>query len=212
MGPELYLTALRRLGHEVMFLTVETFSLHNGIAKDKSLISSSIKQNSALVTKVDRTDSITDENYTHLGVYTNEEIREATHEEVKLSIKESNRRHIEIRNDLKHKSGIRSKNHKDIEEWLASLVSSTDIKRLGDLRHKFAHSLDNLERIQNGTGFHDADHIEEILKLIDKILSSYKKRLNEILTITCSVYHEGIVSTYDSLSRLRFYHVNKESL
>ena len=195
-----------------MFLTIETFSLHNGIVKDKSLISKSIKQKSSLICKIDKSDSVSEENYTHCGIYTDEGKREATQDEINKSIKDSNKWRVKARKKLRDKSGIKSKNHADIDVWVERLVNQDGINKLEDLRHDFAHSLDDLEKIQNGTYFYNAKYIGDILNLIKDILETYKKRLNEVLTYTCSQDYQGIVSTYDSLPRLEFYHTYKDKL
>ena len=64
ISPELFLSALRRLGHEVMFLTIDTFSLHKGIAGKNSLLSKEIRDKGALLYKVDNTDSISTDTFT----------------------------------------------------------------------------------------------------------------------------------------------------
>ncbi len=199
ISQELYLSALRRLGHEVMFLTIETFSLHEGIAKKNSLLSSSIRDSGVLLTKVDKSDSVSTSNFTYLGDPDNQG-------EVDSIIRVLNKKHIDVRKNLKKESGIKSKKHEDIDEWMNSIANNEEIKKLEKLRHDFAHSLDDIEKIENGTSFFNAQYIEKILITIGSILDSYKKRLNELLTYTCSTYHDEIVGGYyDSFSRLKYY-------
>lgn len=203
ISQELYLSALRRLGHEVMFLTIETFSLHEGITKKDSLLSSSIRDNGVLLTKVDKSDSVSASNFTYIGDPVNQG-------DIDSIMRVANKRHIDGRKNLRKESGITSKKHEDINDWMESITKNEDISELKTLRDNFAHSLNDIEKIENGMSFFDAQCIKSILKIISNILESYKKRFNELLTYTCSTCYDGVVGCYyDSFSRLKSYDLNK---
>lgn len=211
ISPELFLSALRRLGDEVMFLTIDTFSLHKGIAGKHSLLSNAIRDKGTLLSKVDKTDSISTDTFTHLGVFSSTGRRDASIEEISSSIKTANKESLKNRKQLKNEGGIRSKSHVDIDNWMNSILDDVDIKKLKDLRDGFAHNLDQLEKIENGEAFYNSSSIGEMLNVIDGILKSYKESLNKILTYTCSTYCDGIISRYDSLSRLKSFYMYESS-
>ena len=138
--------------------------------------------------------------------------RDASTEEISSSIKIVNKESLENRKTLKNEGGIRSKSHVDIDDWMNSITDDVEIKKLKDLRDDFAHNLDQLEKIKKGEAFYNSSSIEKILNVIDGILSSYKERLNEILVYTCSTYCEGIISRYDSLSRLKYFYIHENKV
>ena len=78
---KLFATALKRLEHEVMFLCIETYSLHQGIEKKKSLYKKVIQQHGVILSKVDKT-PINRDNIEFLGIVESDgKQRDATNDE-----------------------------------------------------------------------------------------------------------------------------------
>lgn len=61
--------SLIRLNHEVMYLCVDTYSLHEGVSKKRSLYSKIIKDKAAFFSKVDKREHTNPDGFTHLGVF-----------------------------------------------------------------------------------------------------------------------------------------------
>ncbi|NJM76737.1 MAG: hypothetical protein HC852_14290 [Acaryochloridaceae cyanobacterium RU_4_10] len=202
----MHIGALIRLNHEVMYLCVDAYSLHEGISKKKSLYSKIIKNNASTLSKVDKTEYSTAENIIHLGHFASSGKREATHKEKVESAKEINRISFQSRKDIKEDSGITSSKHCDLDQWLEGIQDEESVRRLHDFRHDFAHRLDSLDNIVKELELPGYENIDQRLSVVSTVIEDYKRRLQNILVYTTSCCHEGFVGIeYDSISRLKQY-------
>lgn len=195
-----------RLNHEVMYLCVDAYSLHEGISKRKSLYSKIIKNNSSELSKVDKTKYSTADNIIHLGHHASLGEREATYEEKVQSAKRINQVSLQSRKELQQNSGITSSNHCDLNKWFESIQDGDLLQKLHDYRQEFAHRLDSLDNIGKELELTAYEDIDQRLSVVSQVIKNYKQRLQDILVYTTSVLYEGYSGIdYDSISRLKQY-------
>ncbi|MGM3308815.1 hypothetical protein ACSQ6I_23025 [Anabaena sp. WFMT] len=199
----LFIGAFKRLEHEVMFLCIEVYSLHEGIAKKRSLCSKVIMQNGKLLSQVDKTPG--DENtYECLGIIGSHGKRDCTTEEKNDMIQEIQKEEYESRKKIRDDFGITSHNHDEINEWFNQVLDEDISSKLDCYRNKFAHRLNNLENLKLEQNIGSPDNVEKILDVVSTVLDKYKCCLQDILGYTRSELFLGIENfKYDSLSRLK---------
>lgn len=183
---------LMRLSNEVQFLAIDTFSLHQGIAKKKSLFSKVIKQYAEDLFKVDESP------VKHL-IYIGDE-DSSSDEEKRNMQKIMDKFAFEERKNLRDSSGIKSCNHADLDEWLTGIIDKELLETLGKYRKDFAHRLDNLENLSKALTYHPPNFIDEVLNNISKVLDGYGSCFTNIILYRTSVDYQGIYGIYGSLS------------
>jgi hypothetical protein len=202
----IYGSALRRLSNECMFLIIDTWSIYEGITKKQSLYTKTIKNNSAQLSKFDKTHHIDESNFTHLGYFNGDNRRDATPDEVNKEIRRANEEQVAARRNLRDSSGLKSKSHDDADKWVKSLLDPEEKKKLSKYRDSFAHRYDNLSKISDiRVGFLplNPEEIQEILDFILDILKKLRERLGEILVYHDSLFLYKMSLYYDSLARLK---------
>ncbi|MDD1413622.1 hypothetical protein MEN41_02800 [Dolichospermum sp. ST_con] len=196
----LFIGAFKRLEHEIMFLCIEVYSLHEGIAKKRSLYSKVIRQNGKLLSQVDKTPG--DENsYQCLGIIGSHGKRDCTTEEKNDMIQKEEYKN---REEIRDNSGITSHNHDEINEWFNQVLDEDILSTLNEYRQKFAHRLDNLENLKLEQNIGSPDNVEKILDVVSTVLDKYKCCFQDIIVYTRSELFTGFDHfEYDSLSRLK---------
>lgn len=200
----LYVGALKRLENEVGFLCVDTYSLYQGIEKKKSLYSKIIKQNSKLLSKIDKTPR--DRNtYEFLGIFDSDgEMRPFTRDEENDFIEKREEEAYKNRKALRKDSGIISHQHNDLDEWIDKILNDGILSQLARYRKEFAHRLDSLDNLKRELEIRQSQDIEEMLNTVSVALDSYHKCFQNILNYTKSQHYLGVKGLrYDSLSRLK---------
>ncbi|MDJ0727732.1 MAG: hypothetical protein QNJ38_21735 [Prochloraceae cyanobacterium] len=126
----LYEGALKRLENEVGFLCIDTYSLHQGIEKKKSLYSKVIKQNGKLLSKIDETPS--DRNtFTFLGILGFDGVKKPfSPEEENDFIEQFEQKAYNSRKKLRNNSGITSHKHDDLDEWINKIIDDETLSQL----------------------------------------------------------------------------------
>lgn len=207
----MHIGALLRLNHEAMYLCVDTYSLHQGISKKKSLYSQ-IKNHGSQLSKVDKSENHDADSIIYLEDFTSPGKREATHEEKIELTKEINQESILARQSLKEKSGILSSKHSDLDQWLETIQDNESEHRLSQFRKEFAHRLDSLDNIGRELDFPGYEDLDQRLEVVSTVLENYKRALQDILVYTTSTHYPGFGGiSYDSISRIQQY-VELESL
>jgi hypothetical protein len=195
-----------RLNHEVMYLCVDAYSLHQGISLKKSLYKRIIRNNGSIFSKVDKTEHHKAEDIIHLGCFTPSGKREATYEEKVEVAQNINQEELQARKSLKQSSGITSSKDCDLDQWLESIQDEDLVQELNNFRQKFAHRLDSLDNIDRELKLPSCEDMDQRLSVVFKVIENYKRRLQYILCYTTSDDYEGFVGIeYDSISRLKQY-------
>jgi hypothetical protein len=195
-----------RLNHEVMYLCVDAYSLHQGISLKKSLYKRIIRNNGSILSKVDKTEHYKAEDIIHLGCFTSSEKREATDKEKIEAAKYTNQEGLQARKSLQQSSGITSSSDCDLDQWLESIQDKELVQKLHDFRQEFAHRLDSLDNMDRELTLPAYEDIDQRLSVVSKVLGNYKQRLLDILVYATSVHHGGYAGIeYDSISRLKQY-------
>lgn len=203
MKLKLFVTALKRLEHEMMFLCIETYSLHQGIEKKKSLYKKVIQQHGEILSKVDKT-PINRDNIEFIGIVESDgKQRDATNDEEDEFYELFNEKAIKSREELRNNYGISSKKHEDIEEWLEQLPNKDVIDQLEIYRDDFAHRLDSLDKLKRELEPPNPQQIEKMINTVSTVLEIYKNCLQKIIVYTTSEPFLGRKLIYDSLSRLK---------
>jgi hypothetical protein len=201
--------ALKRLDHEVMFLCIEAYALHEGISKQKSLISKVIKQHGKQLSKVDKQPSFNQDNIIFTKIIEDDGEREFAAEEKKHLQGMANKLAFQKRKELRDSHGITSAKHEQIEAWLEHNLDRESINTLAGYRDDFAHRLSEFGKIRNELKISSPDSIEKRLSTVSKVLNFYKEKLQPILGYTHSIHYQGIRGfKYDSLSRLMQFRSN----
>ncbi len=203
----LYIMALKRLEHEVGFLCVDTYSLHQGIEKKKSLYSKVIKQNGKLLSKIDNTPSDRS-TFTFLGNIDSDGVeRPFSSEEENDFIEQFEQEAYNSRKELRNNSGITSHKHDDLNEWINKILDDKILSQLDQYRNEFAHRLDSLENLKRELPIRhpqSIESIEQMLDIVSIVLTKYNDRFQTILGYTKSQHYLGVKGLkYDSLSRLK---------
>lgn len=202
----MHIGALIRLNHEVMYLCVGAYSLHQGISLKKSLYRKIIRNNGSILSKVDKAEHPKAEDIIHLGYVTSSGKREATYEEKVEVAKYINQEGLQARKSLQQNSGITSSRDCDLDKWLESIQDDDLVQKLNDFRQEFAHRLDSLDNIDRELKPPSYEDIDQRLSVVSKVMGNYKKRLQNILEYTNSTLHKGCAGIkYDSISRLKQY-------
>jgi hypothetical protein len=202
----MHVGAFLRLNHEVMYLCVDAYSLHEGISKKKSLYSKIIKNNASALSRVDKTEYYTAENIMNLEYFSSSEKREATDEEKSQLAKKINQISLQKNKELKQNSGITSSKDCDLDQWLESIQDEGLVQELNSFRQEFAHRLDSLDNIDRELKPPSYKDIDQRLSVVSKVIENYKQRLQDILVYTNSDFYIGYaVIKYDSISRLKQY-------
>jgi hypothetical protein len=202
----MHLGALIRLNHEVMYLCVDTYSLHEGISKNKSLYSKIIKNNGAVLSRVDKSEDHKTERIIFLPCISPSGNRELAPEEKDKAAKIINEQGLKSREKIQKNSGIKSSKHSDLDQWLKDVQDEAPISKLGDFRKEFAHRLDTLHNICRELELPVFEELANRISVISSVLTTYKIRLQDILNYTASNHYEGVVGiNYDSISRLKQY-------
>ncbi|TVQ41950.1 MAG: hypothetical protein EA365_16295 [Gloeocapsa sp. DLM2.Bin57] len=197
-----FFEGLRRLDHEVMFLCIDTYSLYEGIQKQKSLITKTIKNNGKVLSEVSKVDDtiicagIIDENGNK---------RKPNPEEEKFIAEKVREDLFNKRKKARDTYGITSPKHEDIEKWNQSILDKDTLEQLENYRNEFSHRLNTLERIKieadiNNNKFHT---IKDRLILVKTLLDKYQLHFKSILLSTKAEYHLPAMIGYDSLSRIK---------
>lgn len=202
----MHIGALLRLNHEIMYLCVDTYSLHQGISQQRSLFSQ-IKNNGSQLSKVDKSKNCDAVSIIHLGVLTPSGNREATHEEKIKAAKEINENCIQARQSLKENCGIQSSKHSDLDQWLENNQDCNLVCKLSQLRKNFAHRLDSLDSIRKELEFPVYEDLVRHLEVVSRVLENYKRALQQnILGYNTSSSYAGLCGiNYDSISRIQQY-------
>ena len=202
----LYIMALKRLEHEVGFLCVDTYSLHQGIEKKKSLYSKVIKQNGKLLSKIDNAPSDRS-TFTFLGNIDSDGVeRPFSSEEENDFIKQFEQKAYNSRKELRNNSGITSHKHDDLNEWINKILDDKILSQLDQYRNEFAHRLDSLENLKRELPVRHPQsiEIEKMLDIVSIVLAKYNECFQSILGYTNSQPYLGFKGLkYDSLSRLK---------
>jgi hypothetical protein len=199
----LFIGAFKRLEHEVMFLCIEVYSLHEGIAKKSSLYSKVIRQNGKLLSQVDKTRG-DEHSYQCLGIIGSHGKRDCITEDKNDIIQEIQKKEYESRKKIRDDFGITSHNHDEINKWFNQVLDEDILSELHEYRKKFAHRLDNLENLKLEQNIGSPDNVEEILDVVSTVLDKYKCCFQDIIGYTRSELFLGIENfEYDSLSRLK---------
>jgi hypothetical protein len=194
----MHVGALIRLNHEVMYLCVDVYSLHQGISLKKSLYKRIIKNNGSILSKVDKT-----EHYKAEDIITSPE---TTDKERVEAAKFANQEGLQARKSLQQNSGITSPKDCDLDQWLESIQDEGLVQELNSFRQEFAHRLDSLDNMDRELKLPSYEDIDQRLSVVSKVMENYKKRLQDILGYTNSTLYEGYVGIeYDSISRLKQY-------
>ncbi len=196
--------AYKRLEHEVMFLCVDAYSLHQGISKKRSLYSKVIRQNGKLLSKVDKTPR--DRNaYMFLGVIGENGKVDTTSEWEDQLIQGMEKKAYEDRKKTRDDFGISSQKHNEIDEWLDRILDKDIESRLNSYRDEFAHRLDSLEKMMlEIKAVNKPDALEHMLDTVLSALNAYQHALQKILLYTKSLQYQGVGNfEYGSLSRLK---------
>ncbi|MBD2395842.1 hypothetical protein H6G11_16480 [Cyanobacterium aponinum FACHB-4101] len=208
--------SLKRLEHEIMFLSVDTYSLHQGISKKKSLYKNVIKNYGKEVTKVDKNNAWNEDNVIFLGMIDsdNKFPRELTEKEIKESLEEMNYDDIQSRKKIKEKVGIKSHIHQDIDKWIYENFhedNDADIKNLSDYRKNFAHRLDSIERLVNELTINKPQELVKILDIVQIVLQKYKDNLHDILVYMKSIKFIEIKNIqYNSMDKIKYFIENRK--
>lgn len=194
---EIDFCALKRLEHEIMFLSVDAYSLHQGISKQKSFLKNTVQNYGRQFTKVDKRDTFNDDNVIFLGVVDSDDEppRSPTEEEKNDFIRESNKEAIQSRKKLKEKVGIKSHEHKDIGKWNNENFdenNDNDIKNLSKYRKEFAHRLDSFDKLLNELKVYQPQELLKILNVVQTVLKKYQDNLHDILLYMTSIDFMGI--------------------
>ena len=189
---------LMRLSDELRLLCIDTYSLHEGIAKKQSLYSKVIKQKAQVLSKVDKSPV---ENIRVLVFDGEEGPREASEKDKKSIQKVVDKLAHEEREKSRNSYGITSTNHSDLDRWLENKVDEKLIEDLKNCRSEFAHWLDSLENLERALTYFPPDFIEKVLNDISKVLCSHEFYLKKIILYTTSVDYDGINLIYSSLAR-----------
>ena len=171
----LYIMALKRLEHEVEFLCIDTYSLHQGIEKKKSLYSKVIKQNGKLLSKIDKTPSERN-TFTSLGTIGSDGIkRPFSSEEENDFIEQFEQEAYNSRKELRNNSGITSHKHDDLDEWINKIIDDETLSQLAQYRKEFAHRLDSLENSKRELPNREphSHSIEKMLDIVSIVLTKY---------------------------------------
>ncbi|MEN9520464.1 MAG: hypothetical protein RLZZ381_3052 [Cyanobacteriota bacterium] len=202
----LYSGGLKRLEHEVGFLCVDTYSLHEGIEKKRSLYARVIKNNGKTLSKVDKP-NINDvkENYDISMVN-----RPCTEEEKNTLIEMSEKENYEQRKQSRDLDGITSSEHSKLDEWVNQILDKEVLSELENYRNEFAHRLDSLDNLKRELLDGNPKCIHKMLDVVLKVLTEYEQSLQNILGYTKSLHCFGITNFhYDSLSRLKEYELGQ---
>lgn len=196
---------LIRLNHEIMYLCVDSFSLHQGILLKKSLYKKIIRNNGRLLSKIDKTEYATSENIDHLGVCTSSDYREATQDEKVELANSINKASIQAKEDLQQKQGIRSRKDSDLDQWRDDIQDPEVIDALTEYRHIFAHRLQYLDKIDSELQCPGYTEFNKRLNIVSEVLKKYKEALQTILRYTTStLYLDSIKGIqYNSVSELQ---------
>ncbi len=198
---------LKRLEHEIMFLCIDTYSLHQGISKKKSFYSKIIKQYGNQVVKTDKSATVASEELIHLGILGDSGMEEASADYLNYFIEAANKRAVSSRETLRKAVGVKSNQHSDMDEWMSKVADEEQIKKLSAYRKEFAHRLDSLEKLKKEFGVHHPHRMKEMLDVINSILSSYKVCFRDILAYTSSISYSGATGLrYDSILRIKQWH------
>lgn len=199
----LFFGAFKRLEHEIMFLCIEVYSLHQGIAEERSLYSKVIKQHGRLLKKVDKTPK-NEEEYQWLGIISSDGMpKNFTAEEKNALMQYLKEEEYRSREKLRDDLGITSHNHDEIDERFNQVLDESTLSSLKEYRKRFAHRFDRLEKLELELELTNCDAIEQMLDVLSTVLNKYEFWLKNIILYTKSILHEGIVNfEYDSLSRL----------
>jgi hypothetical protein len=194
----MHVEAWIRLNHEVMYLCVDAYSLHQGISLKKSLYKKIIRNNGSILSRVDKAEHCKAEDIiTSL---------ETTREERVEAAKYINNEGLQARKSLQQSSGIASSQDCDLDQWVDSIQDKGLIQELNNFRQTFAHRLDSLDNIGRELELPACEDIHQRLSVVSQVLKNYKQRLQDILVYTTSVHHEGYAGIeYDSISRLKQY-------
>ncbi len=193
-----------RLNHEIMFLCIDTYSLHKGMEMKKSLYSKLLEQEGRELSKVDKS-PIDKSMIFDLGVIVNDagNITLTDLNAHKKYIDLTNKEMVKSRKELQEKEGIISKNKEDIKAWWERVKPRPEtIKVLSKKRDDYAHRLDSLDNIEGEIMPSQKIFIEmqESLSCVREVLTSYDKVLKNILTYTLSIEVLGAKLVYTSLS------------
>jgi hypothetical protein len=204
----LYFGGLKRLEHEVGFLCIDTYSLHEGIAKKRSLYARVIKNNGKTLSKVYKP-NINDvrENYDISMVD-----RPCTEEEKNTFIKMREKENYELRKQSRDLVGITSSEHSNIDERANQILDERVLSELENYRNEFAHRLDSLDNLKRELPCRKPKPkcIQKMLDVVLKVLTEHEQDLQNILSHTnCPVYLAKPNFHYDSLSRLKQYELGQ---
>ncbi|NJL40764.1 MAG: hypothetical protein HC899_31515 [Leptolyngbyaceae cyanobacterium SM1_4_3] len=202
---QLYGAALKRLEHEVMFLCIETYSLHEGISKKESLYTKEIKQKGRRLSKIDNS-PIDRNSVIDLGIISSEgEMQRHTSEDMKAVMKHLNQKALAEKQNLKDTIGIKSYNHCELDEWKDQLLDKKLLTDLHTYRKDFAHRLNSLENLKKELALANSKNIEKALNVVSKVLSRYKQYLRGILFYTTSESYDGNPLPYESLAKIELF-------
>jgi hypothetical protein len=194
---------LKRLEHEVGFLCIDTYSLHQGIEKQKSLYTKIIKNNGKILSKVDKP-HINDvqESYEFISMGK----LPFTEEEKNIYIKKREKEKYKQRSESRDLDGITSSDHSKLDEWVNQIVDKDVLSKLEKYRQEFAHRLDSLDNLKRELSCKTPECIDEMLNVALEVLTKYEQSLQNILGYTQSQHFLGITNFYYvSLSQLKQY-------
>lgn len=198
----IFLGAAKRLEHEVMFLCIEAYSLHQGIEKKRSLYSKIIKQNGKSLSKVDKS-SAEKNSFIWLGIESEDKALDFTSEEKESLMKAWNERAYNERQKVRDGFGIASQNHDDLDEWLSHILDDDTLLKLGSYRDRFAHRLDSLKNLKMELKAIHPDGLAEILSTVEIVLDAYICCFRKMILYTTSEHFSGMSNfCYESLSRI----------
>lgn len=204
------LGAYKRLEHEVMFLCVDTYSLHEGLSKRKSFYSKIIKHHGRQFTKIDKSQTVMRGTFIGIGVIGDEAIEEFNDEETDFLLDSLNKRALASRREAQRRVGISSHRHPELDQWIDSLIDKSLIEKLASYRKEFAHrfdSLDNLKReLQNVS---TVKRLNAMIDVVTEILESYSSCINNIFAYAASTQYEVSGFRYSSISAIRQFDENK---
>lgn len=173
----LLFTGLRRLDHEVMFLCIDAYALHESIYKKKSLYEKYIADLGKLILSIDKTplDSST---YIFPSEWDEEMRKDFINSDSKLE--------IQGRKKFRDAQGItanpRDNLGKVLDRWKESLVTPESIEKLALYRKEFAHRVDEVDKHEIALSTSSSDAIQEKLDCISTVLGKYKTGLQALLS------------------------------
>lgn len=205
-----FLSAICRLKHEFMFLVIDTYSLHEGLAKQKSLYARIIQNNGKSLSKVSKS---TNDNIMYLGEITESDDGKIIHihdnNQEKEIIRALNKFILQERKLLKNKKGITSENYYDIEKWFNKITCKDSIDILKKYRDNFSHRFDEIEKIKSRQDHNidihnDIQEMDRIHEITTEILKRYYEALNTLLIYTKATSFLGVTNfKYCSISQLK---------